>query len=168
MSKQLLLLAATVGLIAASAQNSQAASTTSSLGVTATAAAVCTLTATPVGFGTLSASAATTATGSVTVTCTNGDALTIVLDAGTNASGTQRRLINGSSYLNYNLYQPTAAGTAQASPAVAWGDGTGLGSSFATTSNGSAQVFNVYGQVPSGQTLTVGSYTDTVTVTLNY
>jgi spore coat protein U-like protein len=164
MNKQLLRLAASVAMIAGATAGVQAATTTASLGISATAAAACTLSASPVAFGTLSASGATTATGAVTVNCTNGDALTIALDAGGNASGTQRRLLNGTNFLNYNLYQPTAAGTAQASPVVAWGDG----STFATNSTGAAQVFNVYGQVPSGQTLYVGAYSDTVTVTLTY
>ncbi len=168
MTKRILILGAAIAAISATAASSQAATTTSSLSVTATAAAACTLSATPAAFGTLSASAATNATGTITVNCTNGDALTIALDAGANASGTQRRLANAGNFLNYNLYQPTAAGNAQAAGPVAWGDGAGLGTTFATTSTGSAQVFNVYGQVPTGQTLYVGSYTDTVTVTLSY
>jgi spore coat protein U-like protein len=168
MTKRILLLTAAIGAFVGTIERGQAASTTSTLGVSATAAAACTLTAAPVAFGTLSTSAATSATGSVTVNCTNGDALTIALDAGTSASGSQRRLVNAGNYLNYSLYQPTAAGTAESSPAVAWGDGTALGSTFGTTSTGAAQVFNVYGSVPSGQTLYVGAYTDTVTVTLSY
>lgn len=141
---------------------------TTSLGVSANAVAVCSLSTTAVAFGNLSTTAATDATGSITVTCTNGDALTIALDAGGNASGTQRRLVNSGNYLNYNLYQPTAAGNAEASPTVAWGDGTALGSTYTATANGTAQTFNVYGEVPSGQSLYVGGYSDTVTVTLTY
>jgi hypothetical protein len=168
MSNRLLLAVATLGAFVGLSDRGIAATATASLGVSATAAAACTLTATTVAFGTLSASAATTGTGAVTVNCTNGDSLTISLDAGGSATGSQRRLVNSGNFLNYNLYQPTAAGNAQAAPAVAWGDGTALGNTFATTSTGAAQVFNVYGQVPSGQTLYVGAYSDTVTITLSY
>lgn len=170
MTRRILLLAATLGAIASSTAYAPAATTTYTLNVTASVSASCTLSAVAVAFGTLSTSANTNATGSVTVNCTPGDALTIAIGGGANASSGQRRIANGSNYANYNLYQPVAAGNAEAIPVVAWGDGgvTATGAAFTTTGTGAAQVFNVYGQVPSGQTLYSGSYTDAVTVTLTY
>lgn len=119
MMKRTVLAAAAIATLVGSMQGTQAATTTTTLGVSASAAAACTLSASAIAFGTLNPSAATTATGSVTVNCTNGDSLTIALDAGLNASGTQRQLINGTNKLNYNLYQPTATGNAQAAGPVA-------------------------------------------------
>lgn len=168
MTKTRLLLATPILLTALSAVPASASTTTASLQVSATAAAACTLTTTPVAFGTLSATAATTATGTISVNCTNGDALTIALDGGANGSSGQRRLANGTNYLNYDLYQPNSGNTGESSPATAWGDGTGLGSIYSVSSTGAAQNLVVYGSVPSGQSLYVGNYTDTVTVTLTY
>jgi spore coat protein U-like protein len=96
--------------------------------------------------------------------------MTIELDGGTNAFSGQRRLASGGNYINYHLYQPTAAGNAPSSPAVAWGNGgvSATGSAFTSTCNGNAQLFNVYAQVPAGQTLFAGTYTDAVMVTVTY
>ncbi len=157
-------------MIAGTSQRLPAATTTYTMNVTGTVSASCTLTAVAVAFGALSTSANTNATGSVTVNCTPGNALSIALIGGSNASSGQRRLSNGTNFANYNLFQPTAAGNAQAAGPVAWGDAavTATGAAFTTTGTGAAQVFNVYGQVPSGQTLYAGSYSDAVTVTLTY
>jgi spore coat protein U-like protein len=171
MTKRLvLLLAAAAGAIAGSTEQVPAATATYTLNVSGTVSASCTLTAVAVAFGALSTSANTNATGSVTINCTPGNSLTIALSGGANASSLQRRISNGTNFANYNLYQPTAAGNAQAAGPVPWGDGsvTATGATFNTTGTGAAQVFNVYGQVPSGQTLSAGLYSDAVTVTLTY
>lgn len=171
MKRRILLLGATLLAVAGSTGQSPAATATYTLNVTGTVTASCTLTGVAVAFGALSSSANTNATGSVTVNCTPGNAYTIALNGGANASALQRRMLNGaSSYASYNLYQPTSTGNAEAAGPVAWGDGnvTATGTTFGSTGTGAAQVFNVYGQVPSGQTLTAGSYSDAVTVTLTY
>lgn len=121
-----------------------------------------------VSFGTVLVSGMTGVTGSVTITSTAGTSLTVALDQGQNPSGSQRRMVSNGQYMNYNLYQPNATGTAQASPAVPWGDGTSLGASYTATGTGSAQTFNVYAEIPSGQNLYAGTYTDTITLTLSY
>jgi len=164
------LLPAVIGAVAVAIGGVRAATTSYTLNVTASVTSTVTLTAAPVSFPPLSAAAATSALSALTVTCTPGNALTIALDGGANALSGQRRLANGSYYVNYNLYQPTAAGNAQASPAIAWGNGgaSAPGGTFGATCNGAAQVFNVYGQVSSGQSLFAGTYVDSVTVTVTY
>lgn len=170
MSRRLLVAAAVAGTFVLSIRTAPAATTTYTLNISASVSASCTLSATAVSFGALSTATATNGTGSVTVNCTPGDSLTIALDAGSHAASGQRQMVNGSNFATYNLYQPTSAGNAESSPAIAWGDGgtTNSGSTFSTTGTGSNQVFKVYGQVPSGQTLYSGNYADAVTVTLTY
>lgn len=147
-----------------------AATATYVLNVSASVPAVATLSVSPVAFPALSSAGTTTAFSAVSVTCPPGNALSIALDGGTNAASGQRRMSNGTAFIDYNLYQPNAAGTALSSPPVAWGNGgtTVTGTPFTATCNGGAQAFNVYAQVPSGQTLPSGTYSDAVTVTLTY
>lgn len=170
MTRRVVFLLALAGMMAGATEPAPAATTTYTLNVTASVSASCTLTAAAIAFPALTTTTNTTATGSVTVNCTPGDALTIALDAGAHASSGQRQLSNGTNDVTYNLYQPTAAGTAESSPPIAWGDGgtTNSGTTFTTTGTGSSQKFNIYGVVPSGQTLYAGNYADAVTVTLTY
>lgn len=165
-----ILVLASLASIAGSADSTPAATSNSALSVTATAIAQCTVVAAPVAFATLSSTTMTSALGSVSVNCTAGNAISIALDGGANATSGQRRLANGSNYINYNLYQPTAAGNAQSNPPVAWGNGgvTATGSAFSATCSGTAQMFNVYAQIPAGQTMYSGTYSDAVTLTLTY
>lgn len=149
-----------------------AATATTTFNVTATVNATCSVTATDVAFGIVDplATTAATATGTVVATCTNGSAYTIDLSAGAGTYA-QRTMSNGSSTLDYNLYN-------DATYTSVLGDGTGstvlisasapdLGT--AGTGNGGAQTYTVYGQLPLPQaTATTGSYTDTINVTLNY
>jgi spore coat protein U-like protein len=57
--------------------------------------------------------------------------------------------------------------------ATRWGDGNpeGGGAPQTFTSDGNANVLTAYGKIPSNQTgqdLSVGNYSDTVTVTVTY
>ena len=96
----------------------QAASATANLSVSATIVNNCTISTTPVSFSSydpIGANATVDAdngTGTVTITCTRGTTATIGLGPGSNASGTTRRMLNGTSnYLNYELYQTSARTT---------------------------------------------------------
>jgi spore coat protein U-like protein len=172
MIRRILLATASVGLMTTWSEIVPAATTNATLGITANVAASCTVAAGTVAFGNLTSALATTpvnATGTVTVNCTPGGALSITLSGGNNLTGSQRALANGASRLNYNLTQPTAAGTAISAPPVAWGDGTALGAAYAATGTGAAQVLNVYGTLPAQATALIsGAYSDAVTVTLTY
>ena len=106
-------------------------------------------------------------TGSVGIKCTPGNGTSISLDSGANASGNQRRMQgpagSSSAFLNYDLYSDSGRTTA-------WGNGSNGASSFAISaaSNAAERTFTVYGRIPKGQDVNVGSFTDTVQATVNF
>jgi len=97
-------------------------------------------------------------TGTVTVRCNPSQAYTLSLSkgAGTYAS---RSLVNGPFILGYNLYTDAARTTI-------WGDGT----SGTSTVSGNAKnaTHTVYARIPARQNARMGSYTDTIVVTITY
>lgn len=144
----------------------EAGSIGTNLSVTATVSDSCTVSSTPVAFSTVNpiSGSAATATGTVSVTCTNGTGwgASAGLGTGTGATFSSRKMKSGTNLLNYNLFTDAAYSTV-------WGDGTSSTAKVSNTGSGTAQVFNVYGQVPSGQTSVVtGDYTDVVSVTISY
>lgn len=157
-------------LLLGAADDSSAATASTTIMVSVTLASTCTVSAHPLSFGTYqpgqgSASASTT----LAVRCTKGAPFSVALNAGIGGgSVTQRLMSMGASRLQYNLYT-TAAHT------TVWGDGT---ESTATVSgvgrglmNGAQITQTVYGQVPDAPAnvdLAPGLYTDTVTVTVSY
>lgn len=155
--------------------SAQAATATTTFQVTATVVAGCTVSATNLGFGNYdeNATAATNANSTVTVNCTDGVPFTVALDAGQNAGGASnfsaRAMSDGTTgdpLLGYQLYTNSGHTTV-------WGDGTNGSSTVGGTGTGpgssNAIVETVYGQVPAGQTVLVGSYVDNpVNVTISY
>jgi spore coat protein U-like protein len=141
----------------------QTQSTTMS--VTATVTANCTVSTGAVAFGSVNTLGGNhDATGSVTVNCTNGAAWSAAANqgSGTGATLSNRRMTFGANTLTYRLF--TDAGRTSI-----WGDGSTGTAAVTGTGNGAAQVFTVYGRVPSGQTsVPAGSYSDTVSVTITY
>ena len=86
------------------------------------------------------------------------------LSSGQSGSFNSRAMTNGASQLNYNLYS-------NASRTTVWGDGTS-GSSVITESYNLPPFrvrsidYSVYGRVFPGQSVTSGTYLDTITVTV--
>jgi spore coat protein U-like protein len=122
------------------------------------AAALCVVSAQGVAFGaydTLSG-ALVDGVGNVAVDCAPAAAYTISLSPGT-GSYAARIMASGPYRLGYNLFT-------DASRTTIWGDGTGT----TATVSGSGTVVNhtVYGRIPGAQNVNVGSYSDTITVTL--
>jgi len=144
-----------------------AATTTSSLEVSATVSASCSVSTTAVGFGDVAvlSGANDDATGGLSVTCTNGTAWSASANAGsgTGATLTDRKMTSGTNLLSYDLYTDSGR-------TIIWGDGADATTGkISGTGTGSAQANTIYGRVPSGQnTAAVGSYADTVTVTVTY
>lgn len=158
-------------LLVAFGSSANAATTNTTFNVSANVAASCSVSATALAFGAYNPSSTTalTQTSTITLNCTKGTAFTVALDAGQNAStGFSRRMIGATNggYLNYQLYTNNTHSTV-------WGDGSSTSTSTVTgtgTGPGTANQITetVYGQIPSGQNVSVDSYSDTIQVTLTY
>jgi spore coat protein U-like protein len=144
-----------------------AATATANLGISATVTNNCTISTAALAFGSYDpvvahASTNLDGTGTVIVACTKGATATVGLGFGSNASGSTRRLTDGSSnYLTYELYQ-------DAGHTTVWGNsGADLYSPGAAPSK-AARNFTVYGRVASNQDVPAGSFSDTVVATVNF
>lgn len=137
---------------------------TATFQVTANLGGVCTLATNPLAFGTYTPSGSALA-GSTTIipTCTNATPWTLSFNYGSTTGGSiaQRLMANGAATLNYNLYTTSADTTIL-------GDGTSGSNTITGTGTGSAQTITIYGLIPAGQFVTVGSYSDTITATISY
>ena len=165
LKKGLILLPATLALMAG-ASSIHAASTTQNMAVTATVAASCTFTVTSLAFGSYTL-AQLDGISNISLTCTNGTAYTIALGAGTGPSAsTSARQMTGPTvgstvqYLNYALYNDSGRSTN-------WG-ATSSSGAVTGTGTGAAVTIPVYGRIPAGQTASIGSYADTIVVTVSY
>ena len=133
------------------------------------AAAACVVTAPSLSFGFydgLSGAPATTS-GNAVVTCNDSPPPTVTMEIGPSAvSGgffpRQMRHDTGSDRLAYNFYVDPGG-------AAVFGDGTG------GTQIRSDRVFRnkpwtvtIYGRIPAGQDVSAGSYSDTLTLTINF
>lgn len=131
--------------------------------------AACVVTAPTLSFGPydgLSGAPATTSATAV-VTCNEAPPPTVTMELGPSAvSGgffpRQMRQDGGSDRLSYNFYTTAGAG-------AVWGDGTGgTVTQSARVNRGKPWVVTIYGFVPAGQDVSAGSYSDTLTVTINF
>jgi spore coat protein U-like protein len=154
-----------VAILACAASPAWAASVSSQFNVTATVLKNCAVSASDLAFGDYYASSGSpvTASTTVSVTCTAALAYTVALDGGQTANNVSARtMTDGASHnLSYGLYITNGYGTV-------WGDGSAGTSTVAGTGNGAAQAVTVYGRIPASQFVAAGSYTDRVTVTVNY
>lgn len=159
-------------LIAASPAFS--ATATGTFTVTATVANNCSVSANNVNFGTYTGALVTNTSSNITVTCNKGVAITsLLIGNGANASGTQKRMINGSEYLNYNIDVPNnaALSTCPAAATNEWNGTTGPSSANLTAlfaATGGPKTIPICASVPASQFVPAGTYTDTVTMTLTY
>lgn len=142
------------------------------------AAISCNVTATGVAFGVYNPLTGTdlNSTGNINFSCTRTGLLDLTpgvsysIQPGPGNSGTYvpRRMSSGANTMNYNLYRDAAR-------TLIWGDGTG--GSSAQGGNVSFPLLNlssvtrdndhtIYGRIFGGQNVAVGSYTDTISVTV--
>jgi spore coat protein U-like protein len=119
------------------------------------------LSTTPISFGSYNvfSSAPLDASGTITYRCSHR--LAPVISLSTGISGTYNpRQMAGSGTLQYNLYLDAARTTI-------WGNGTG-GTSVLNAPSGRSRTVSVYGRIFPLQDAAVGSYSDTVAVTINF
>ena len=149
-------------LMAMSSVGSANAATTANLGVKIVIEEGCTIeTPAELDFGTSGLLASNIdASSSLSVTCTNTTDYKVSLGTGngTGATESSRKMSNGSETVSYGLYQ-------DASRSQVWGSGS---NEYSGIGNGQAQTIPVYGRVPSQDTPSAGTYTDTVTVAVSY
>jgi spore coat protein U-like protein len=178
------IVAAIIGCVSL-ASPTWAAPATAILSVNASVTQKCKISTTDVVFGSYDPIVANQSTplnapspGRLVVTCTkNASGVTLPLNTGSHSTGgTNRRMLDTAGagmFLNYQLYQPSAATPGAACTyTTIWGDGTN-GALLAPTGTGgwgnaSTQTFNVCGQVAANQVVDKGSYVDVVTATVNF
>ena len=160
-------------LIGTAALSVSAYSDTASMDVSANIGMACTITATDIAFGAYdpivtNADTDLTANGSVTSTCTVGSSGSIKISQGVNpgvdstdAVPVRNMALAGegpASTLGYDVFSDDAL-------TLSWENATGVG----YNASGVAEEMIVYGKVAAGQTDAMqGSYSDTLTVTVNY
>ena len=157
-------------MICASVASAQSPAT-ATFQVQASVNANCLVSASNLAFGAYDPSSATDldVNTTVSVRCTKDTPFTVALNAGVTSGATlaQRRMTNGTDFMNYNLYtngaRTTVFGDATGGTATVGGTGAGLG--VAQT-----QSVDVFGRIPAGQsTLSIGTYTEaTITATVTY
>jgi spore coat protein U-like protein len=102
--------------------------------------------------------------GTVKISCSNvnlGDLVTITLGSGGGMSYSPRQMSSGSYAMSYNVYL-------DATRLVVWGDGTGGTSTVGPAIPALVTTTNYYGRIPARQNAGVGSYADTLVVTVLY
>ena len=130
--------------------------------VKATIRAACNVSVTALNFGAY-AKVLINATSTIAVTCTNTTPYNVGLNAGTagGATVTTRSMTGpGGTSLGYKLFSNSGH-------TINWGDTVGS-DTVAGTGTGIAQSLTVYGQMPAGENVAPGSYSDTITATITF
>jgi spore coat protein U-like protein len=107
----------------------------------------------------------------ISLTCNKGATVVVALNNGANASGTQKRMTNGTDFINYSFSQPTlplaaAGNTCPGSPGTEWNATNTVAATPMFTASGGPRTIPLCVGVPTPQFPGNGSYTDTVTATL--
>ena len=143
---------------------------TSNLTVSATVSGSCAIGTDGLAFGVydpffVNATTPLAGTGDVHVLCTEGLAAVITLDQGLNpAPGSSaftplRQMSSGGSMLGYEIFR-------EPSRTITWGNTSETGETYIGA--GVPGILTAFGQVPSGQNVPSGVYTDTVVATITF
>lgn len=129
-------------------------------------AAQCSVSATSVIFGTYNvfSSSPVDSTGTVVLRCNGGAKnVLIAITRGQSATFLPRQLAKGAEKLAYNLFRDAARTSV-------WGDFSGGTSGHIEVNppNNDNLDVTVFGRIPPGQDISAGSYSDTVTVVVNF
>lgn len=148
-----------------------AGSSTTILTITATVQPTCQISVTPLAFGQYDpwAVASNKSTATITISCIKGmQGITVGLDYGQHAQN-QARFLDSNKTFQYNIFKPSQQNPgASCAYTTMWGNsGNSLFSIQAPTSK-APRIYNICGEIPAGQDIGVGDYTDSVTVTINW
>jgi spore coat protein U-like protein len=122
-------------------------------------AATCSITAADMTFSqiTTGTTSVSDSQSELTVNCSSGAPYSVALSNGNNFSG-GRRLSDGTSFINYDLYKDNSRSSA-------WS----TASTLSAMGTGSNQTHTVYGRILAGQSVpNMGSYADTIVATVTY
>lgn len=131
---------------------------------------VCSVTSTPVNFSSYDVFSPIPrdSAGSITITCNNPDKkpipVNISISSGSAGIFTPRQMSQtaGSDRMKYNLF-------IDSSRTAIWGDGTGSTSTVTKIVNKDIVINeSIYGRIAALQNLSVGTYSDTLTVTVSW
>jgi spore coat protein U-like protein len=152
--------------MAGASSTATAATATGTLSVTASVSAVCIIGNATLAFGAYNPTSATAATANttVTLTCSLGTPYNIGMSvgAGSGATTNLRVMTATSGTLGYKLFRDSGY-------TLNWGNTVGTDTLSGTSSASSlSNTINIYGQIPAGETAAIGTYTDTVTMTVTY
>jgi spore coat protein U-like protein len=126
----------------------------------------CTVSASDLDFGAYPSDSKTPARGqtAITLTCGADTTVEVSLDAGTGTGGnTSRRQLRqdaGTDRMDYDLFQDPAR-------TIHWGDRSGR-DTLEVHTTGVPQTVPIYGEIPAGQRVRDGTYSDMITVTVHY
>jgi spore coat protein U-like protein len=137
-------------------------SATTSFTITAVVQATCSISASALAFGNYSGTLVNS-TSTLSITCTNTTSYNVGLNAGTASGATvTNRSMTGpaSALLGYKLFSNSKR-------SANWGNTVGT-STVAGTGSGAVQSLTVYGQLPAGEQVAPGTYSDTITATITY
>jgi len=133
-------------------------------------ACICSTSVTSIAFGNYNTQSLspTDTVGTVSVSCSSPDpansTMSIALSPGSSGNANARAMQAASHPLYYNLYTNAAR-------TIIWGDDSGGGesvaASFPATSRSTVKL-SIYGRIPAQQNAWVGTYHDSVTVTVSY
>ncbi|MDB4235664.1 spore coat U domain-containing protein [bacterium] len=98
--------------------------------------------------------------GNIDINCPKGVGYNITLSVG-NGTYEQRVMGSGAHALNYNLYT-------DANRVLVWGDATNGSAKVSSSGTGESVNHVVYGRIPAHQNVYPGSYSDTITVVINF
>ena len=147
------------------------------VGVSATVVPTCTVTTSAGAFGdydplAAKKSAALNASGTVAIACTRGAAPSVGLGTGVNGDGSARGMRGaGPGVVTYELFKPSSTapgeGCLYGSPAVR-SQSAGALLAPGAVEDRVPRAYRIPGQAGAGQSPSVGRYTETVVVTLNF
>jgi spore coat protein U-like protein len=134
------------------------------LGSSVPASAWCSVSASSVSFGTYNvfATSPTDSVGELTVFCFLDSNISVTISKGNAGTFAPRQMQDAAERLSYNLFRDAAR-------TVVWGDGSSGTSSYVIPVAILTKIpLSVYGRIPPGQDVRTGSYTDSVTVVVNF